>query len=218
VAWGWHRDDLFLRTAKDRYDFRAAQKFLGEDRNRLIYEYYQGLFEVRRNAPAAARERLAAMERLLPQAATPPDADPLTAGTEQLRTEILLAEGRPQEALAAFEKIQRTPLSVFPLVLLVQRNVPYILDLKGRAQVMMGNKEQAIALYERFVSPDPRLREMELLHPFSRLELAKLYVSTGDRTKAITQLEQLAEFWKEADAGLPQVEEARRLLTTLRAK
>ena len=36
-------------------------KFLGEERNRFIYEYYQGLCDLRRKGPAAAGERLAAL-------------------------------------------------------------------------------------------------------------------------------------------------------------
>ncbi len=73
-----------------------------------------------------------------------------------------------------------------------------------------------MALYERFVSSDPRAREMELLHPFSRLELAKLYQSAGARNKAIAELDELAELWKNADPGLARIEEAKRLLAALR--
>jgi hypothetical protein len=57
---------------------------------------------------------------------------------------------------------------------------------------------------------------MEILHPFSRLELAKLYEATGERNKAIAELERLAELWKDADQGLAEVEEAKLLLATLR--
>ena len=216
IAWGWRDYDLFIKTAKERYDFRAARKYLPEERNRFIYAYYEGLFELRRKGPAAGRDRLAAIEKLRPASMPPAEADVWTTGTEHLRAEILLAEGRPDEARLAFEKIQRRPVSILQPALLVQRLTPYLHDITGRAHEMKGRKDLAISHYERFVSSDPKEREMEILHPFSRLELARLYESSGDRGKALAQLEQLAELWKNADPGLAQVEEARRLLGVLR--
>jgi len=216
IAWEWRNDDLFIKTAKERYDFRAARKLIPEEQNRFIYEYYQGLFELRRKGPAAAGERLAAIEKLRPASMTPPEAEVWNTGVEHLRTEILLAKGRPEEARLAFEKIRRTPISIVQAYNLVQRNTPYLHDIPGRAYAMEGRRDLAISLYEHFVSSDPRTRELEILHPFSRLELAKLYESAGDRKKALAELEQLAELWKNADQGLAQVEEAKHRLAALR--
>jgi tetratricopeptide (TPR) repeat protein len=98
----------------------------------------------------------------------------------------------------------------------VQRNVPHIRDIRGKAYTMQGKTDLAVSFYESFVSSDPRAREMEILHPFSRLELAKLYEAAGTRGKAIAELEKLDELWKDADQGLAEVEEAKRLLATLR--
>ncbi len=215
AAWEWGRDDLFIKTAKERFDFRAARKVQSEVRNRFVYAYYQGLFDLKHNGLAAAKERLAEIERLRPAAMPPLEAELWTTGTEHLRAEISLAEGRPAEALAAFEKIRRTPASSVELYILVQRNMPYLHDVPARAYVMMGKKDLAISCYERFVSPNPFTRDLEILHPFSRLELAKLYLAAGDKAKARAQLEPLAELWKDADPGLPQVDEARRLFASL---
>ena len=216
IAWEWRDHDLFIKTAKERFDFRAAQKYLTEEINRFIYEYYQGLFDLKRKGSAAARERLAALEKLRPASNLPQDAEVWTTGVEHLRAEILLAEGRPEDALLAYEKIKRTPITIIEAVILVQRNVPHIRDIRGKAYTMQGKTDLAVSFYESFVSSDPRAREMELLHPFSRLELAKLYEATGERDKAIAELERLAELWKDADQGLAEVEEAKRLLATLR--
>ncbi len=216
IAWEWQDYDLFIKTAKERYDFRAAQNYLTEEINRFIYEYYQGLFDLKRKGSAAARERLAALEKLPTASNLPQDAEVRTTGVEHLRAEILLAEGRPEDALLAYEKIKRTPITILEPVILVQRNVPHIRDIRGKAYTMQGKTDLAVSFYERFVSSDPKAREMEILHPFSRLELAKLYEAAGERGKAIAELEQLAELWKDADQGLAEVEEARRLLSTLR--
>ena len=119
-------------------------------------------------------------------------------------------------ARLAFEKIQRRPVSLLQAIVLVQRIMPYLHDIPGRAQAMKGRRDLAVSFYERFVSSNPRDREMEILHPFSRLELAKLYESSGEWGKALAQLERLAELWKNADQGLAQVEEARQRLAALR--
>ena len=216
IVWEWQDYDLFIKIAKERYDFRAAQKLLGDEQNRFVYEYYQGLFDLKRKGLAPAQERFAAIEKLRPTPVPPAEAEIWTTGIEHLRAEILLAEGRPDEARLAFEKIPRRPVSIVQAMYLVQRNTPYIHDIPGRAYIMMGRKDLAISLYERFVSSDPRERDMEILHPFSRLELAKLYESSGDRGKALAQLEQLAELWKNADPGLPEVEDARKRLAGLK--
>jgi tetratricopeptide (TPR) repeat protein len=216
IAWEWRDYDLFIRTAKERYDFRAARKYLPEERNRFIYAYYEGLFELKRKGLAAAQERLAAVEKSRPTPQPAAEAEVWTTGVEHLRAEILLAEGRPDEARLAFEKIQRRSVSILQAFILVQRSMPYLQDIPARAQVMNGRKDLAISLYERLVSSDPWKREMEILHPFSRLELAKLYESSGERGKALDQLEHLAELWKDADQGLPQVEEAGQRLAVLR--
>jgi eukaryotic-like serine/threonine-protein kinase len=216
VAWEWGDYDLFLETARKRYDFRAARKYMGEERNRFVFEYYQALFDLKRRGPAAAAERLAALEKTRPASLAGPDLDVWTTGIEHARAELLLTEGRPAEARQAFDKIRRTPISILQAIMLVQRCVPYFHGIHGRSYAMEGRQDLAIALYERYVSPDPLQRDMEILHPFSRLELAKLYASTGERAKAVSQLELLAGLWKSADPGLAPVEEAKRLLSSLR--
>jgi tetratricopeptide (TPR) repeat protein len=81
-----------------------------------------------------------------------------------------------------------------------------------------GKKDQAIAEYERLTSPDPGVRRQELIHPFSRFRLAKLYEETGQKAKALAQYEKLAEIWSKADAGLPYVDEARAALARLKGR
>jgi eukaryotic-like serine/threonine-protein kinase len=71
IAWEWRNDDLFIKIAKKRFDFRAARKYLSEERNRFIYASYQGLFELRQKGLAAAGERLAAIEKIRPASMSP---------------------------------------------------------------------------------------------------------------------------------------------------
>jgi tetratricopeptide (TPR) repeat protein/predicted Ser/Thr protein kinase len=218
IAWDWDKYELFLKSAKERYDYRSAKKIQSEDRNAFIYGYYQGLFDLKESRPAAAKAKLAELDAIRSEKLTPLDIEVLDSGLEHFRAEIALADGRADDALVAYGKIQRTPIVIVEPYILVQRNLPYVYDIPGRISLMKGKTAQAISHYERLVSPDPRQRELEILHPFSRLELARLYEATGNISKAIAQYEQLTEIWKDADPGLVKVGEARRRLAALRAR
>jgi tetratricopeptide (TPR) repeat protein/tRNA A-37 threonylcarbamoyl transferase component Bud32 len=217
IAWDWGDLELFLKWVRERFDYRAAHKIQSDLRNATILTYYQGLYELKSNRLAAAQAKLAELEGFRKAKLTPQDIEILNTGREHLKAEISLVEGRSAAALAAFGRIQRTPIVIVQPFVLVQRNLPFLHDIAARARVLEGKKAQAVAQYERLVSSDPRERDLELLHPFSRLELAKLYESTGDRAGALAQYEQIVELWKAADPGLAKVEEARRRLAALKA-
>ena len=94
--------------------------------------------------------------------------------------------------------------------------MPYTDDFAARALESRGDRDGAIAEYERRL--DPEKTEFSLVHPFSRLRLARLYEKKGKLRAAVKQYEQVLEVWKEADRGLTEVEEARRRLAALRAR
>jgi tetratricopeptide (TPR) repeat protein/predicted Ser/Thr protein kinase len=218
IAWEWGKYDAFLKWAKERFDYRAAHKVQSEQRNAYILTYYQALFDLKEKGLESARARLAELETSRSARLTPQDLDALNTGLEHVRAEISLALGRPEDALAAFDRIKGTPIVILQPYFLVQRNLPYILDIPGRASVVKGKTPQAVSHYEKLVSPDPRQRDLAILHPFSRLELAKLYEAAGNVSKATAQYEQLTDLWKDADPGLAKVEEARRRLAALRGR
>jgi hypothetical protein len=52
-----------------------------------------------------------------------------------------------------------------------------------------------------------------MLEPRYVLEVARLLDQKGDRSAATAEYERFLELWKNADAGLPELEEAKQYLT-----
>jgi tetratricopeptide (TPR) repeat protein/tRNA A-37 threonylcarbamoyl transferase component Bud32 len=216
ICYDWGMDELFLKFAKERHDFRAAHKIGSELFNSILYEFYLGLDDVRANRLEQAKARLAEIDK----ARAPEKKDPsdfwINNSYHFLLSEIELKQGRGNEAAESFKKMGETGITIGAISSLLQNNIPLINDIPARGWIVAGDKDRAVAEYERLTSPDPMARSQELIHPFSRLRLARLYEEKGERAKALAQYEKLAEFWKNADPGFPPVEEATRHLAALK--
>jgi tetratricopeptide (TPR) repeat protein len=127
---------------------------------------------------------------------------------------IALAEGRYQDAVAAFR-------------LLRSEGTGALVGLAELAEAYdrTGNQDSALAYYERFVStppawggpgsgPLPEARDLLLGPSYKRL--GELHEQRGDRAKAVEYYNKLVELWKEADAELqPVVEDVKRRIGRL---
>ncbi len=216
ICYDWGKEDLFLKYAKERFDYRAAHK-LGTDLfNSFLYGFYLGLDDVRAGRLEQARSRLAEIDKARTSEKKDPSIFWLDNSYHFLLSEIELKEGRGNEAVEAFKKMGETAIVIGAIGTLLQNNIPLIRDIPARGWVAAGDKDKAVAEYERLTSPDPMARKQELIHPFSRLRLARLYEEKGERVKALAQYEKLAEVWKDADPGLAPVAEARERLAALK--
>src|SRR5262245_59936436 len=126
--------------------------------------------------------------------------------------EVLLAEGKPLEAVNVFRKADRLPDgpanpcgSCLPSWL-------------ARAFDRAGMSDSALKYYDLYVSAYDYERynsDQWLVAQFNR-RLGELYEQKGDRQKAARHYQNFVNLWKNADADLqPQVEEIRRRLSRL---
>jgi serine/threonine protein kinase/Flp pilus assembly protein TadD len=183
---------------------------------RVDYNYNLALIELEKGQIGSAKKRLEEIKSKYPKLRQS-QRERGSFVINFLQAEILLAEGFPEKAVAVLEKtpLQRPP----PLQyagLTIGYNLPFLKDVLARAYQQKGDFERAIAEYERLITFDPNSRARFLIHPKYHYQLAKLYEQKGFKGKAIDQYEKFLDLWKDADPGLPEVEDAKKRLATLK--
>jgi serine/threonine protein kinase/Tfp pilus assembly protein PilF len=179
--------------------------------SRASVSFYHGLLDLKQGHINSAKSRLAEMRSLLPKSKMGKDYDYHT-----LRGEILLAEGKPQEAISILQKAPpKILISLSYSPYMIFYNLPMLKDTLARAYEQNGETNKAIAEYERLTNFSLRREEPFLIHPKYYYRLAKLYEKKGMKTKARENFERFLDLWKDADPGLPECQEARARLAVL---
>jgi tetratricopeptide (TPR) repeat protein len=132
-----------------------------------------------------------------------------------LAGEIAAARGRYEEAsdiLAMGLPRIKMPFTVglhFSFTLGLQFAYP---DAIARLRERAGDLDGAITAYRNLLTPDVANPWTLLLEPRYILALARLYAKQGDETAARREYQRFLDLWKDADAGEPELAEARRAL------
>jgi serine/threonine protein kinase/Tfp pilus assembly protein PilF len=199
-------DAFFVHNYLRTYYYSAAGKVY-----RAHFEFCHGLLDLKQGLIDSAKRRLEEMRSLLPKDTIDKDFD-----SSYLRGEILLAEGKPPEAIAVLEKTP--PRVIFSLSTgdnQAAGNFPFLKDGLARAYEQNGQVDKAIAEYERLTSGYPVNPNPCLIHPKYYYRLGKLYEKKGISAKAVENYRRFLDLWKDADAGLPEVADARKRLAAL---
>ena len=136
--------------------------------------------------------------------------DPLESNwVAALDGEIALAQGRYDEAVSRFTTDQKKvwlPLGRDSSTLFATGR-PWR-DGPARVEAARGKRAAAIEEYRRLVDAGDGP-----LEPRNILELARLHIAEGNRTAARAEYARFLTLWAKADAGLPELTEAKKALT-----
>jgi tetratricopeptide (TPR) repeat protein/tRNA A-37 threonylcarbamoyl transferase component Bud32 len=227
IEWmkGWiHHDRGELEVSqnyfKSWFDFIIKDNPDDVPRYKAYYDFYLGLGDLKQGRIDLAKSKLAEMKSFLPEV-NPAAKDRITVNYDLFYGEVLLAEDSVDKAIAVCEKI--LPLGMpnilpgNPMNVLVY-NIPFLKDVLARAYQEKGELDKAIAEYKRLITFDPKREERTLIHPKYHYRLAKLYEQKGWKGKAIEHYEKFLNLWKDADPGIPEVEDAKKRLTALQVR
>jgi len=208
--------DLARKFNKEWFDVFVNQYPRNEAYYKGGYLCVLGLIELKEGKIDAAKARATEVMSLLPSL-TPSQREMGDFIANLFQAEVLLAQGFPDKAIELFEK---TTLPIPPgmqdISSLISYNTPFFKDILARAYHQKGDVDRAIAEYEKLVTFDPNSRSRFLVHPVLHYRLAKLYEQKGLKGKAIEQYQKFLDLWKDADQGLPEVEDARKRLARLK--
>jgi tetratricopeptide (TPR) repeat protein len=171
-----------------------------------------------------AKARLSELESFLPQV-DKGTQNSLNFWHDLLQGEAFLAQGSLDAALPISQKACQ-PGSPF------QDDSMYYMDLLARVYAKRGEVSKAISEYERLLKQDgsadvtiteylrPFRQDVSthvayLIHPLYHYRLGLLYERAGEVAKAKAQYLKFLDLWKDADPGLPEVEDARSRLAAL---
>ena len=135
-----------------------------------------------------------------------------------LEAEVALAANQPAQAAAAYSDLASSGKNWFGLgsgPWLLAASLPFR-DGLARAKKAQGDLTGAITTYRNLLTPGAQHHWTAAFEPRYVLEMARLLEQSGDKTGAREEYARFLDLWNQADAGLPELAEARRAVARLR--
>ena len=184
-------------------------RFQGPNGELSLADLFGGLGEIRAGRVSNASARLASQKAYY-------DSDDRVESkwVAALEGEVALCEGRHDQAVARFKAAQTNAwLTLGRDASTVFAANPPSRDGLARVEIARGNLPAAIEEYRRLTIVSPGYRSSAALDPRHVLELARLLEKSGDKLGASTEYARFLRLWNNADAGLPELTEAKKAVT-----
>ena len=174
-----------------------------------------GWTELKQGRLEAARAHLTEVENLLP-GLEPADREETTFHWLLLGAEAALAGNSVEQAISAGEKMVFGIMSSVNTASMARYNIPFLKDVLARAYWKRGELDKAIAEYERLTTIDPKNRLRMLIHPLYHYRFGRVLDEKGDKDQARIEYRKFLEYWRDADPGHAEVEDAKKRLAGLK--
>jgi len=172
--------------------------------------------------PGDARGRLTKVENLLVefQDNQQPENANIKRMLEYLRVKILFTEGSWEEAISKFEQLSPTfAITSGTSGRIIDGNTMFYHEMDlAYAYEMKGEMEKAIAVLEDIVRFDSADSDLRLTPPKVYYNLGRLYEKMSMKERAKENYAKFLDLWKDADAGLPELGDAKARLAALQRK
>ena len=224
------RADVYL----DKGDFEVSREYLNKSSFTKHYtsfsHFYFGLIDVKQRNLESARSRLEDMRSFFQTEKVqtnfmnkPPDfKDERYYTFDILESEIALQEGsvdidRFLKAFGGDRAFLDRRYTLWQIDKAINLHWPsYTKDCIPRAYLQVGDLDKAIEAYEGLVTFNPESIDRRLIHPLNYYRLGKVYEQKGNKRKAKANYRKFLKLWKEADPGIPELEDAKAKLASLR--
>ena len=127
---------------------------------------------------------------------------------------IELEGGNFSEAIDYFKKA----ISLLPFQSSYFDEHAFFIESLASAYIQLGNLENALAEYERITALTTGRLPFGDVYAKSFYMLGRIYEQKGLKGKAIEHYGKFLELWKDADPGIPEVEDARKRLATIQVR
>jgi len=206
--------DLSREHIKQWFEAYVKSRPLMETDYSIEHNFLLGLIDLQEGMIDEAKMRLDEIKTALPESEYSDEMGEFI--TNFLGAEIFLVEGALDKTLSLCQKqtIPSLPTWSNPIDI-IANNIPFMRDTLARVYVKKGEMDKAINAYEVLITFKSESRERRLVHPKLHYRLAKLYEQKGWEGKAIEHYEKFLDLWKDADPGLPEVEDAKARLAGL---